>query len=248
MSLIYKVTNNINEKSYIGFTSKKLNKRKFQHKQYALQRNSPFAFHQAIRKYGWENFKWDVIYESWDDPHCLNTMEPYFIEEYNTFGKNGYNMDRGGRNGMLGIKRKPTSEETKQKIKNTLKAKGIKGENHPMWGKRHTPETIERFKFKKTMLGKHHSEETKKKMSESTKEFAKNNKTGMFGKKHTIETKQKMRIKRMQSWELYIGETKEIIKIDDLMSYCQLNNLQYKTVYAWKYQKVNGVQRLIKVN
>jgi hypothetical protein len=49
----------------------------------------------AINKYSWDNFEWDVIYQSMDSVHTLKTMEPYFIQEYNSFAK-GYNMTNGG--------------------------------------------------------------------------------------------------------------------------------------------------------
>lgn len=247
MSCIYKVTNKINEKIYIGY-SKNFSKRKSVHKRNALKSNVGFVFYQAIRKHGWDNFKWEVIYESWDDKHCLTVMEPHFITEYNSFGEKGYNMTRGGERGPDTIKRKPLTEKQKNNISVGTKKNVLNGENHPMWGKHHSTQAIEKLKNNKGMFGKKHTKATKQKQSMARKEYLKDNQVGMFGKKHTIETKQKMRIKRMQSWELYNGETKEIIRIDDLLSYCQLNNLLYKTVYAWKYQKVDGVQRLIKVN
>jgi len=57
----------------------------------------------------------------------------------------------------------------------------MRGENHPMWGKKHTKEWIENNS--KSHMGKKLSEETKKKMSESRK-----------GKKRSEETKKKMSI------------------------------------------------------
>ena len=69
----------------------------------------------------------------------------------------------------------------------------------------------------------------------------------MFGKKHNDETKQKMKLKRMESWALYNPKTKETLLINDLMNYCQINMLNYKTVYSWKYKSVDEKQMLTKV-
>jgi group I intron endonuclease len=242
MSCVYRVTNLINNKKYIGYT-KNFRERKNRHKDSSLKRNSPFAFHQAIRKYGWKNFKWEVIYESWDEEHCLTVMEPFFINEYDTFGKNGYNMDKGGRKGMLGLKRKPLTEEQRHNISVGTKRNALKGKNHPMYGTKANDKFLEASKT--SMLGKKHSENTKMKQSESRKEYLKNNNNGMFGKNHTEDTKHKMREKAMLVWKLTINN--QTIVINDLVGYCKENNLNYKTVYAWQYQTLNNKPRLQRI-
>jgi group I intron endonuclease len=244
MACIYKVTNKLNKKTYIGY-SKNFAKRKSVHKENALKRNVGFVFYQAIRKYGWDNFEWEIIYESWDDKHCLTVMEPYFITEYNSFGENGYNMTRGGERGPDTIKRKPLTEEQKNNISVQTKKNALRGENHPMYGTKANSKFLQSAKT--SMLGKQHSEETKKQQSNSRKEYLKLNNAGMLGKKHSTETKQKMKSKRLEKWELYNGETKQTILIDDLMEYSTINNINYKTVYAWTYQIIDGKQRLKKV-
>lgn len=99
---IYKATNIINEKSYIGFASN-LPKRISRHKtSFNNQTNNNYksAFYSALRKYGWDNFTWEVLYQSKDKHHTLNEMENYFICEYKSYGGfvdcNGYNMTLGG--------------------------------------------------------------------------------------------------------------------------------------------------------
>jgi group I intron endonuclease len=244
MSIIYRVTNEINQKKYIGYT-KNFRERKNKHKDSALKRNSPFAFHQAIRKYGWDNFKWEIIYESWDAEHCLTVMEPHFIIEYETFGENGYNMDKGGRKGMLGLKRKPLNEKQKNNISIGTKKNALKGKDHPLYGTKANEHFLESAKT--SMLGKKHTEETKKKQSESRKEYLKKHNVSMFGKTHSDETKQKMKLKRMKTWKLYDIKTKQTIIIDDLMEYSIINNIKYKTVYSWKYKMIDGQPMLKKV-
>ena len=93
MNTIYKATNKIIGKSYIGFDSSWPN-RKRKHKINAFAGREG-KFYDAIRKYGWNNFTWSIIYQSKDKEHCLNVMEPQFIKEYNTFN-HGYNMTEGG--------------------------------------------------------------------------------------------------------------------------------------------------------
>jgi group I intron endonuclease len=107
---IYKSTNIITGECYIGFDSNWPRRKKY-HKRFSKKQNN-YKFYNAIRKYGWDNFEWEVIYQSKDDRHTLNTMENFFIIEYNSFN-NGYNSTLGG-DGTIGYKH---TEETKQKMK-----------------------------------------------------------------------------------------------------------------------------------
>jgi len=97
---IYLVTNTTNGKQYVGFTTQLIQR---------MQRHSGYQkdtmddhFHRAIRKYGWDAFDVDVIFEHDDAEFTLTVMEPYYIQWYNTY-ENGYNSDLGGR-GCLGYK------------------------------------------------------------------------------------------------------------------------------------------------
>ena len=112
---IYKCINTSNGKVYIGFTNKTLEKRITEHKNSA-KNGSEYLFHKAIRKYGFEIFDWQVIFESLDKNFILNEMEMFFIKENNSYYENGfgYNMTFGGQGGMINKKH---SEETKQKMK-----------------------------------------------------------------------------------------------------------------------------------
>lgn len=89
---IYKVTNKINQKVYIGF-SKDWKARKRRHKSIYTTHQS--KFYTALKTHGWENFIWEEIYCSLDKDHCFRTMEQFFIEEYDSI-KNGYNITEGG--------------------------------------------------------------------------------------------------------------------------------------------------------
>lgn len=97
---IYKYTNNINHKVYIG-QSINLEQRKSGHKSAAFNPNASdynSQFHQAIRKYGWENFSYEVIAEISNEEYSqkmLDDLEKYFIKYYDSY-KNGYNATEGG--------------------------------------------------------------------------------------------------------------------------------------------------------
>lgn len=116
---IYKATNKITGKIYIGFDSKwprRIVGHKYQHK-----KDNNTKFYNAIRKYGWDNFEWEVIYNSKDGEHCLNVMESYFIKEYDTIN-NGYNTSFGGNRGpvLVGSSNGMFGKTHTDKVKNDL--------------------------------------------------------------------------------------------------------------------------------
>lgn len=93
--IIYRVVCKINNKCYIGITKHKLNKRKNQHLNLASHHNSQTIFHKALRKYGAENFVWEII-EYVDNRSDAEKKEIYYIEQYNSlYTANGYNTANG---------------------------------------------------------------------------------------------------------------------------------------------------------
>ena len=99
----------------------------------------------------------------------LDEWEQYYINFYNTLSPNGYNLQEGGRGGL-------PSDETRRKMSDSHKGL-CTGEKHPMFGKHHSEESKKKMSQnhydcsgeKNPMFGKHLSEETKKKMSLSKK-------------------------------------------------------------------------------
>lgn len=89
---IYKITNSINNKCYIGQT-KDINRRFKEHKS-MIDRSDGTArvLYQAMKKYGIENFTFEVIEENIEN---YDEREQYWIAYYNSY-KNGYNMTQGG--------------------------------------------------------------------------------------------------------------------------------------------------------
>lgn len=95
--IIYMCTNLINGKKYIGKTVQPFNNRIAQHKYKSEKCENTNILYNAIRKYGWENFKWEIIDCAYNDEE-LSNKETEYIKRYNTFYKSnkGYNMTLGG--------------------------------------------------------------------------------------------------------------------------------------------------------
>ena len=125
--VVYKITNIINGKLYIGQTLD-YEERVRHHKQTPFRKNSKEKnrpLYRAMRKYGIENFKFEII-DTAETIEELNEKEIYWIGYYDSCVDNnkGYNLDKGGKNGLK-------SEETKRKI-----GEAQKGELNHAYGKR----------------------------------------------------------------------------------------------------------------
>lgn len=96
MAIVYKVTNMINNKIYIGITKRTLTDRKREHEYSSKTEKKLSLFHKAILKYGIENFHWEIIEEC--ENIDMEIREKYFIEHFNSYAinKNGYNLTKGG--------------------------------------------------------------------------------------------------------------------------------------------------------
>lgn len=87
--IIYKITNKINNKCYIGQTINSLNDRFNRHKKDAISNRLDTHLARAIRKYGEENFIAEII-EEVDNQILLTEREYYWINFYDSVNK-GYN-------------------------------------------------------------------------------------------------------------------------------------------------------------
>ena len=182
--LVYCIKNTVNNKEYIGLTTRTLEKRWKQHiyesnKQNSWEWNTPLG--NAIKKYGKDSFQVFVLEECSSETE-LKQKEIQLIKERKSLAsENGYNLSFGG-DGRLGYK---LSEETKQKISqgnlgkvmsddarekmSVAAKKRCVGKLSPMNGKKHTIESKQ--KIVSFLTGRKQSEETKRKRSESMKAF-----------------------------------------------------------------------------
>jgi hypothetical protein len=108
MGYIYKITNKIDNKIYVGQTIQNVEARWKDH----LKKGSNCRYlKSAINKYGLDNFDFKLVCITFDNQ--LDDMEIKYIEQYNSLVPNGYNLRQGGNSGRH-------NAETKQKIAETL--------------------------------------------------------------------------------------------------------------------------------
>lgn len=93
MGIIYKITNTINNKEYIGQTTRNISERWREHKSKSNPSDGTYL-HNAIAKYGHENFTIEEIDNCADS--LLNDKEVEWIIIANTYYPNGYNLTSGG--------------------------------------------------------------------------------------------------------------------------------------------------------
>ena len=95
---IYKITNKLNNKVYIG-CSKNIQHRWIAHKSESVLENNPqynYSIHKAFRKYGIDNFSFEII--ELTEEKDLFDKEKYWIKFYDSYN-NGYNETLGGDSG-----------------------------------------------------------------------------------------------------------------------------------------------------
>lgn len=96
MYQIYKATNLINGKAYVGFTSRNIQQRKAEHYDDAKYEKNKSYFHKALLKYPEENWYWEIVARGSDEIDGLKSWEPFYIKAFNTKVPNGYNLSDGG--------------------------------------------------------------------------------------------------------------------------------------------------------
>jgi hypothetical protein len=110
--IIYKATNTINRKCYVGQTKYSLEKRKASHIRSAYNASKRRTyFHWALREYGKDNFSWEVLAECSNQEGC-DSKEQFFIEKFNSNDPDhGYNSIEGGQGS-------PNASKLRQLLKN----------------------------------------------------------------------------------------------------------------------------------
>jgi len=176
--IIYKTTNLVNGKIYIG-------QDKYNNPRYL---GSGKILHLAFEKHGIENFKKEIV-EVCETQEILNQREEFWISYYkSTDRKKGYNIAKGG-NGGDTISNHPDKEQIGKRHSDWMK------ENNPTKGRKKTENEIENWKNsyvgkwkgeKNPNFGSKRSESSKEKISEERKRWWNNlseNKRREIGKK-----------------------------------------------------------------
>lgn len=218
--IIYKVTNKVNGKIYIGQTIHSLTQRRKKHL-YLASKGKDVYFWNALNKYSIDSFKWEVICIC-PNIQSLNEQEEYYIALWNTCNV-GYNLQSGGLNALH-------NKKTKKKISDSLKGHKISQET--------------KNKISKKLTGSSISKETRLKMSLSNKKFHKQNpnfqkgKNGAFyGKKHSEETKQKMS-------NAHKGKKKGIPLTEEHKQKLSINRIGIKNSFYGKKHTQKSKQRM----
>ena len=192
--LVYCIKNTVNNKEYIGLTTRTLEKRWKQHiyesnKQDSWEWNTPLG--NAIKKYGKDSFQVFVLEECSSEIE-LKQKEIQLIKERKSLStENGYNLTLGG-DGRLGYKLseetkrkigegnigKVMSNEAKEKMSVAAKKRSV-GKLSPMDGKKHTDDALK--KISESSKGRIFSEESRIKKSESLKAYHLNKKQFELG-------------------------------------------------------------------
>lgn len=134
---IYRIINKITNKTYIGKTVRRLDQRFTAHI-IAVKRGSNTKLHNAIRKYGKDNFTIEVI-EVVNDQTLLNEREQFYIQSLNP----EYNMTIGGDGGDTSL----SPNYQKNHFKNCLRGPehpryGKTGKSSPVYGRKHRDNTL----------------------------------------------------------------------------------------------------------
>ena len=120
---VYKITNKITGKIYIGITNQGSGAR-YRHHWYESRIGEPSPIHRSMAKYGEDNFTLEIIdfAETYEE---LKEKEKFWIKEFNSTDRNiGYNLTEGG-DGTFG---RTHSEETKEKIRQKVLGRKISEE------------------------------------------------------------------------------------------------------------------------
>ena len=176
MGFIYKITNIISKKCYIGETNKSNPYLRWnEHKRKIEKGIGCPALQDAVKKYGIKNFTFEILIICFDEDRYKFEIE--YIKKFNSIAPNGYNLTKGGEGG--GFYNKKHKPETIKKIVKTCKQKYI--DNPELKIKiseiQNGIKNSEKFKVAKqekrlgNINNRKHNEETKNKISKSIKNY-----------------------------------------------------------------------------
>lgn len=203
---VYKITNTINNKIYIG--SAVNIKRRWHYYKWAYNTKylkSQRLLCRAFLKYKIEKFKFEVLEQisNVNDKKELKikllNLEQKYMNFYNSYDKKiGYNICKNAGN-CLGLKRS-------KRLRNQQSIRML-GSNNPFYGKKHPKEIIELIRIKNIGRKKIVSENTKKNLSKA-----------LIGHIHSKETKQKIGMSNSKTF-YFIKDDNILLKIINMRQY-----------------------------
>ena len=232
INVIYCYTNKLNNKKYVGQTKSTLKNR---HRQHMYEVNNDghghdYHLHNAIRKYGIENFSLEILH--FCDEYSINLLEIYYIDKFNLTNRNyGYNSAYGGDYSLY-------TDERNQKISDSLKGRTF-SEEHKQKLSEIAKERL-KDKTKHPMYNKHHNEESRKKIKEHHADFKGENhpQFGKMGKENKNSKKvaqYDLNMNLIKIWDCIKDVEREIGIHATCISACCRGKRKTAVKYIWKY-------------
>jgi group I intron endonuclease len=178
--IIYKISNIVNGKTYIGQTVQQNPKMRWYDHCARTRKGVNHPLCNAINKYGMENFIWEVIDHA-SSLDALNMLEQHYVKHYNSINE-GYNIRHAGGNKIHNSSSIEKMRESQKAAHARRKAEGrdggwkridggpMLGKSHPGKGTKRTQEQIERIKAgQQNMLNSEKGFEYRRKQSENSK-------------------------------------------------------------------------------
>ena len=256
MGSIYKITNTVNGKAYIGQTIQDAEKTRIRDH---LTGNGNRILKNAVKKYGREAFTFEILHDG-IIPEFLDTLEKEAIAKFNTLTPNGYNLRTGGGRGtsLSEKSRRKLSEtmkevmnrpEVRRKVSESQKGRVFSEEHRRKLSEAHKGKIIlkkTRRKISEANKGRKHSQEFCRKISEAKKgenhhlygkklSESHRRKIGQAHKGKTVSEETRRKLSEAQ-------ETPERIAARDLF-FSLPPDMDLKEKRRLLYQKITGVHR-----
>lgn len=231
MTGIYKITNTINGKCYIGQSTDLANRIQKHIKTLINGTNCNEHLQNAYDKYGTGNFTIEIIEEC--DKEYLDEREIFWIDFYKSYDKNyGYNKTKGGKGGNSYLEL--CDEHEAERIK-TKQSESKKGKLNPLYNmhcytngiiiKYISDNEIEEYESNGWIKGVPNFVRAKESIANS------DTKNGFYGKQHSNETKQKLSEGRRGNNNWNYG--KIIYHKGNKQKYIDLNEIEYYESLGW---------------
>lgn len=244
---VYKHTNKINGKIYIGKTCANPPEKRWRHDGSGYIK-SPL-FWNAIQKYGWDNFEHEILINDLTEEQA-NELEKQFISDLKSNDKNfGYNLTDGGDGVRLFGELHPRygihlDDDVKKKISDAHKKRGSwQGENNPNYNKHSFAGEGNPF------YGMHHTTETKNKL----RELATGRPSPMKGKQFSDKARKNMKeaglqrrkpVIQLDLFNNLIAEYKSLQEASDItgfnknsISSCCCGRTRTSHGFIWRYKE-----------